>query len=89
MKYRPGKTNLDADGLSRAPVDSPEKPVDELVDEIFPERIQLDTDINAVTTRAQVAKEKASEIAAKQLEDQNQQSKKPQSITLIGSITLS
>ena len=77
VKYRPGKTNLNADGLSRAPVDSPEKSVDELVDEIFPERIQLDTAINAVTTRAQVAKETANEIAAKQLDDQNQHSKKP------------
>ena len=45
IKYRSGKSNMDADGLSRAPVDSPKKSVDELVDEVFPERIHLNTEL--------------------------------------------
>jgi len=62
---------VNADGLSRAPVESPEKSVDELVEDVFPDRIELNNVVNAVTTRAQLAKEQADEKIAQQIDVEN------------------
>ena len=73
IKYRTGKSNVDADGLSRAPVESPEKIVDELVEDVFPDRIELNNAVTAVTTRAQLAKEQADEKIAQQMDVENRE----------------
>ena len=70
IKYRAGKTNIDADSLSRRPVDEPEKSVEELVDEFFPDQIPASV-LSAVTTRAQLAKEKIAAQNAKVLDEEN------------------
>ena len=75
LKYRPGKENLDSDALSRAPIgDIPEKSVDELVEEVFPDRIIGEHNLSAVaevTTRAQLAREKDAEKHAKEIDQLN------------------
>jgi len=67
IKYRSSRSNRDADGLSRALVDSPHKSVDELVDEVFPGRIDPSTGtLNTITTRAQVSRQEKKEQSAKE-----------------------
>ena len=70
IKYRPGQQNMDADSLSRCPVDNPSKTVDEMVDEVFPDRIAAST-VSPVTTRAQRAKEQVAKESANELDKQN------------------
>ncbi|KAJ1528135.1 hypothetical protein ONE63_008049 [Megalurothrips usitatus] len=72
IKYRPGKKNLDADTLSRHPVEETENTVDEMVDELFPERVQQSSYVNPVTTRGQLAKEQKAEEQAKLLDLRNE-----------------
>ena len=80
LKYRPGRQNLDADGLSRAPVgDIPCKSVDDLVNEVFPDRVDISKEMSAaaaVTTRAQLAQQAQAEKEAKLLDEINRNDKK-------------
>ncbi|KAJ1531331.1 hypothetical protein ONE63_000015 [Megalurothrips usitatus] len=66
IRYRTGKSNVDADSLSRSPVDIPEKTVEELVDEDWPDMVK----INAIT-RAQAAQQKLQQQEAKELDKEN------------------
>lgn len=83
IKFRPGKTNLDADALSRHPVWETKHTVDEMVEEVFPDRLQNSCQISPVTTRAQLAQDKQNKEAAQDLDTQNQKNDNSQLLSLV------